>query len=95
MISISFLRRAPRLRHAIVRVAEAHPRLGDIGVPGGGYGYVDTQQLYWYQGALMARIDKKCPSIEIPAAPDSDNSKSNKIERFCREGSLHEIQYRT
>ena len=45
------------------------------------YGYVDTPQLYWYQGALMARIDKKCPPIEIPAAPNSDNSKSNKIEQ--------------
>jgi len=45
------------------------------------YGYVDTQQLYWYQGALMARIEKKCAPIEIPAAPDVDNSKSNKIEQ--------------
>jgi transposase len=43
------------------------------------YGYVDTQQLYWYQGALMARIDKKCAPIEIPA--DTENSKSNKIEQ--------------
>ena len=45
------------------------------------YGYVDTRQLYWYQGALMARIDKKCVPVEIPAAPDSENSKSNKIEQ--------------
>ncbi len=30
------------------------------------YGYVDTQQLYWYQGALLARIDKKCAPIHIP-----------------------------
>ena len=45
------------------------------------YGYVDTPQLYWYQGALMARIDKKCAPIEIPEPPDRDNSKSNKIEQ--------------
>jgi hypothetical protein len=45
------------------------------------YSYVDTQQLYWYQGALMARIDKKCAPIEIPAAPNSDNSQSNRIEQ--------------
>jgi hypothetical protein len=45
------------------------------------YGYVDTQQLYWYQGALMARIDKKCAPIEIPAAPDADNEKLNEIEQ--------------
>ena len=45
------------------------------------YGYVDTPQLYWYQGALMARIDKKCAPIEIPAPADPDNSKSNKIEQ--------------
>ena len=45
------------------------------------YGYVDTPQLYWYQGALMTRIEKKCAPIEIPAAPDVDNSKSNKIEQ--------------
>jgi transposase len=30
------------------------------------YGYVDTQHLYWYQGALMARIDKKCAPIRLP-----------------------------
>ena len=45
------------------------------------YGYVDTGQLYWYQGALMARIDKKCAPIEIPAPPDPDNSKPNKTEQ--------------
>jgi hypothetical protein len=42
------------------------------------YGYVDTQQLYWYQGALMARIDKKCaPVHSTPAA----NPQSNKTEQ--------------
>jgi hypothetical protein len=45
------------------------------------YGYIDTQQLYWYQGALMARIDKKCAPIEIPAAPDADNTKLNETEQ--------------
>ena len=38
------------------------------------YGYVDTQQLYWYQGALLARIDKKCAPIHIPnGAQDADD----------------------
>jgi len=45
------------------------------------YGYVDTQQLYWYQGALMARIDKKCTPIEIPAAADPDAAKLNETEQ--------------
>ena len=45
------------------------------------YGYVDTQQLYWYQGALMARIDKKRAPVEIPAAPEADNAKLNETEQ--------------
>ena len=45
------------------------------------YGYVDTPQLYWYQGALMARIDKKCTLIEIPKPPNPANSKLDKIEQ--------------
>jgi transposase-like protein len=45
------------------------------------YGYCDTQQLFWYQGALMARIDKKCAPIEIPAPPKADDAKLNKTEQ--------------
>ena len=46
------------------------------------YGYVDTQQLYWYQGALLARIDKKCAPIHIPnAAQDADDEKLTETDR--------------
>ena len=46
------------------------------------YGYVDTQQLYWYQGALLARIDKKCAPIHIPdGAQDADDEKLTETDR--------------
>jgi hypothetical protein len=36
------------------------------------YGYVDTQQLFWYQNSLMARLDKKFPPITMPdPSPDT------------------------
>jgi hypothetical protein len=38
------------------------------------YGYVDTPQLHWYQGALFARIDKKCPPLTPPPAKDAPAS---------------------
>jgi hypothetical protein len=43
------------------------------------YGYVDTQHLYWYQGALMARIDKKCAPIRLPDRPDADDDDDEKL----------------
>ena len=47
------------------------------------YGYVDTPQLYWYQGALLARIDKKCAPIHIPEdhGPDDDDKKLTETDR--------------
>jgi transposase-like protein len=32
------------------------------------YGYVNTDQLYWYQSHLLSRIDKKCPPLP-PSKP--------------------------
>jgi hypothetical protein len=55
------------------------------------YGYCDTQQLFWYQGALMARIDKKCAPIEIPAPAKADDAKLNKTERFCQRALFENI----
>ena len=46
------------------------------------YGYVDTQQLYWYQGALLARIDKKCAPIHIPdGAQDTGDEKLTETDQ--------------
>ena len=46
------------------------------------YGYVDTQQLYWYQGALMARIDKKCAPIHTPDdAVEPDDEKLTETDQ--------------
>ena len=46
------------------------------------YGYVDTQQLYWYQGALLARIDKKCAPIHIPnSAQDTEDEKLTETDQ--------------
>ncbi len=46
------------------------------------YGYVNTDQLYWYQAQLLARIDKKCPPIPRPkpADPAPPDPKPNKTE---------------
>src|SRR5688572_12755142 len=46
------------------------------------YGYVNTDQLYWYQGHLLSRIDKKCPPIPRPkpADPGPSDAKLNKTE---------------
>lgn len=46
------------------------------------YGYCNTEQLYWYQGALFSRIDKKCAPLDIPEparedAPISEATKSD------------------
>jgi transposase-like protein len=30
------------------------------------YGYVNTDQLYWYQSHLLSRIDRKCPPLPPP-----------------------------
>jgi transposase-like protein len=32
------------------------------------YGYVNTDQLYWYQSHLLSRIDRKCPPLPPPKA---------------------------
>jgi transposase len=46
------------------------------------YGFVDTQQLYWYQGALMARIDKKCAPVCTPDDPlDGDDEKVTETDQ--------------
>src|SRR4029450_387412 len=37
------------------------------------YGYVDTPQLYWYQGALMARIGKQCGPTPTYHTSRTDN----------------------
>ena len=34
------------------------------------YGYVNTDQLYWYQSHLLSRIDKKCPPLPPPKRPN-------------------------
>ena len=34
------------------------------------YGYVNTDQLYWYQSHLLARIDRKCPPLPPPKRSD-------------------------
>ena len=43
------------------------------------YGYVDTQHLYWYQGALMARIDKKCAPVHVPDDDSTDGDDDEKL----------------
>jgi transposase len=43
------------------------------------YGYVDTQHLYWYQGALMARIDKKCAPVHVPDDGNTDGDDDEKL----------------
>ena len=42
------------------------------------YGYVNTEQLYWYQGVLMTKIDKKRADTLPPA--DSPETEPNKTE---------------
>jgi hypothetical protein len=56
------------------------------------YGYVNTDQLYWYQSHLLARIDKKCPPLPgpkpvhstqpdmSPGSPTEAEAKPNKTE---------------
>ena len=34
------------------------------------YGYVNTDQLYWYQSHLLSRIDKKCPPLPPAKRPN-------------------------
>ncbi len=36
------------------------------------YGYVNTDQLYWYQSHLLSRIDKKCPPLPPPKRPPAE-----------------------
>jgi transposase len=43
------------------------------------YGYVNTEQLYWYQGALLSTIARKRAALQTPVA-DPQTSESNKTE---------------
>lgn len=46
------------------------------------YGFVDTPQLYWYQGALLARIDKKCAPVHVPDdAREPDDEKLTETDQ--------------